>query len=139
MGFDLDDLLKPPPPTATLYISGFGKDTTEESLLKYFGTIGVIRKHKETGKPDIFLYKDEAGAPRPPSLSKRRGEVLSLIPRYVSSKLKATIMCLAGDVHHSKVLNKPGSCWHQHNLTPVPSICNTSRTDVHCRCAKRRR
>jgi RNA recognition motif-containing protein len=61
MGFDLDELMKPPPPTATLYITGFGKETKEEALLKYFGTIGVIRKHKETGAPQIYLYRDEAG------------------------------------------------------------------------------
>jgi RNA recognition motif-containing protein len=61
MGFDLDELLKPPPPTATLYISGFGKDTKEEALLKHFGTIGVIKTYKESGTPQIYLYKDEAG------------------------------------------------------------------------------
>lgn len=61
MGLALDDLMKPPPPTATLYISGFPKDTTEEALIKHFSSIGIIRKHKETGKPDVFLYKDEAG------------------------------------------------------------------------------
>lgn len=62
MGISLDDLMKPPPPTATLYVSGFAKDTSEEALIKHFATIGIIRKHKETGKPDVFLYKDEAGA-----------------------------------------------------------------------------
>jgi RNA recognition motif-containing protein len=62
MGFDLDELMKPPPPTATLYVSGFSKDTKEEELLKHFATIGLIRKHKETGAPQIYLYKDEAGA-----------------------------------------------------------------------------
>lgn len=64
MGFSVDDLLKPPPPTATLYISGFAKDTKEEDLLKHFGTIGVVKKHKETGAPQIYLYKDEAGVQR---------------------------------------------------------------------------
>ena len=62
MGFDMDELLKPPPPTATLYISGFSKDTKEEALLKHFGTIGLIKKHKETGAPQIYLSKDDAGA-----------------------------------------------------------------------------
>lgn len=61
MPLSMDDLMKPPPPTASVYVSGFGKETKEEALLKYFGTIGVVKKHKESGKPDIFLYKDEAG------------------------------------------------------------------------------
>ena len=61
MPLSMDDLMKPPPPTASIYVSGFGKDTKEDALLSYFGTIGVIKKHKESGKPDIFLYKDEAG------------------------------------------------------------------------------
>lgn len=61
MPLSMDDLMKPPPPTASIYVSGFGKETKEEALLKHFGTIGVIKKHKESGKPDIFLYKDEAG------------------------------------------------------------------------------
>jgi RNA recognition motif-containing protein len=61
MPLSMDDLMKPPPPTATIYISGFGEDTKQEALLKHFGQIGVIKKHKETGAPDIFLYKDEAG------------------------------------------------------------------------------
>lgn len=63
MPLSMDDLMKPPPPTASVYVSGFGKETKEEALLKYFGTIGVIKKHKESGKPDIFLYKDDAGRP----------------------------------------------------------------------------
>ena len=62
MPFSVDDLLKPPPPTATLYFSGVSKDVKEEALLKHFSTIGVIKKHKETGAPQIYLYKDEAGA-----------------------------------------------------------------------------
>lgn len=53
--------MKPPPPTSTIYVKGFSEDTKEAELLKHFGTIGVIRKHKETGAPDAFLYKDEAG------------------------------------------------------------------------------
>lgn len=61
MPLSMDDLMKPPPPTATIYVKGFSEDTKEAELLKHFGTIGVIRKHKETGAPDAFLYKDEAG------------------------------------------------------------------------------
>lgn len=61
MPLSMDDLMKPPPPTSTIYVKGFGEETKEAALLKYFGTIGVIRKHKETGAPDVFLYKDEAG------------------------------------------------------------------------------
>lgn len=53
--------MKPPPPTSTIYVKGFSEDTKEAALLKLFGQIGVIRKHKETGAYDMFMYKDEAG------------------------------------------------------------------------------
>jgi RNA recognition motif-containing protein len=57
----VDDIMRPPPPTATVYISGFSQDIKEADLLKHFSQIGVIKKHKETGAPQIYLYKDEAG------------------------------------------------------------------------------
>jgi RNA recognition motif-containing protein len=57
----MDDLMGPPPPTSTIYISGFGPDTKEATLLKHFSQVGVIKKDKTTGAPQIYLYKDEDG------------------------------------------------------------------------------
>ncbi|GAB2285032.1 TATA-binding protein-associated factor 2N [Dionaea muscipula] len=44
----------------SVYICNLPKGTDEDMLAEYFGTIGLIKKDKRTGRPKIWLYRDKA-------------------------------------------------------------------------------
>ena len=49
----------------TIYISGLGKDVTEDKLEGHFGAIGIIKVDKKTRTKKIWVYKDKAsGEPK---------------------------------------------------------------------------
>jgi RNA-binding protein FUS len=43
----------------TVFISGLPDDISEDQLVSHFGSIGVIKIDKKTGKPKIWIYRDK--------------------------------------------------------------------------------
>jgi len=49
----------------TIYISNLPKDVTEQRLVDYFKTIGIIKIDRKTQGPKVWIYKDKAtGIPK---------------------------------------------------------------------------
>ncbi|KAJ4765330.1 hypothetical protein LUZ62_075705 [Rhynchospora pubera] len=49
----------PPPLNGTVYVCNLPPGTDENMLADHFGTIGLLKKDKRTGRPKIWLYKDK--------------------------------------------------------------------------------
>ncbi|KAF5450062.1 hypothetical protein F2P56_030441 [Juglans regia] len=47
------------PSNGSVYICNLPDGTDENMLAEYFGTIGVLKKDKRTGRPKIWLYRDK--------------------------------------------------------------------------------
>ncbi|KAL7001528.1 TATA-binding protein-associated factor 2N [Sarracenia purpurea var. burkii] len=47
------------PSNGSVYVCNLPPGTDENMLAEYFGTIGVIKKDKRTGRPKIWLYRDK--------------------------------------------------------------------------------
>ncbi|XP_074273580.1 transcription initiation factor TFIID subunit 15 [Silene latifolia] len=47
------------PPTGAIYVCNLPEGTDEDMLAEFFGTIGLIKKEKRTGRPKIWLYRDK--------------------------------------------------------------------------------
>ncbi|KAE9605227.1 putative RNA recognition motif domain, Zinc finger, RanBP2-type [Lupinus albus] len=47
------------PSNGSIYVCNLPYGTDENMLAEYFGTIGLIKKDKRTGKPKIWLYRDK--------------------------------------------------------------------------------
>lgn len=43
----------------SIYVCNLPEGTDENMLAEYFGTIGLIKKEKRTGRPKIWLYRDK--------------------------------------------------------------------------------
>ncbi|XP_021366314.1 RNA-binding protein cabeza-like [Mizuhopecten yessoensis] len=43
----------------TIFVSGLGEDADEDALFNHFGSLGVIKTDRRTGKPKIWIYKDK--------------------------------------------------------------------------------
>ena len=41
-----------------IYISGMANNLSEEDIAQFFGSIGIIKTDKRSGKPKIWIYKD---------------------------------------------------------------------------------
>ena len=41
-----------------IYVTGLPTNLTEEDIASFFGSIGVIKNDKRTGKPKIWIYKN---------------------------------------------------------------------------------
>ncbi|KAJ6726744.1 hypothetical protein OIU79_004805 [Salix purpurea] len=52
------------PSTGTIYISNLPEGTDDTMLAEYFGTFGLLKKDKRTGRPKIWLYHDKMTSPR---------------------------------------------------------------------------
>ncbi|XP_016186803.1 transcription initiation factor TFIID subunit 15 isoform X1 [Arachis ipaensis] len=50
---------KVPPSNGSVYVCNLPFGTDETMLAEYFGTIGLIKKDKRTGRPKIWLYRDK--------------------------------------------------------------------------------
>lgn len=49
----------------TIFVSGLPEDIDEDGLVQHFGSIGVIKTDKRTGKPKVWIYKDKnTGRPK---------------------------------------------------------------------------
>ena len=49
----------------TVFVSGLPENTTEDQLSDFFGSIGIIKLDKKTGKNKIWIYRDKAsGKPK---------------------------------------------------------------------------
>ncbi|GJP54198.1 hypothetical protein CLOM_g13294 [Closterium sp. NIES-68] len=48
-----------PPPTSTVYVANLPPGTDEELLAEHFGTIGLIKRDKRTGRAKVWLYRDK--------------------------------------------------------------------------------
>ncbi|XP_031271959.1 transcription initiation factor TFIID subunit 15 [Pistacia vera] len=44
----------------SVYVCNLPQGTDENMLAEYFGTIGLLKKDKRTGRPKIWLYRDKA-------------------------------------------------------------------------------
>ncbi|CAB4056144.1 TLS [Lepeophtheirus salmonis] len=44
-----------------IFISGLPKDLVEDDIAQFFGSIGVIKNDKRSGKQKIWIYKDQNG------------------------------------------------------------------------------
>ncbi|CAG2182695.1 unnamed protein product, partial [Oppiella nova] len=44
----------------TVFISGLPDDINDEQLASHYGSIGMIKIDKKTGKPKIWIYRDKA-------------------------------------------------------------------------------
>ncbi|CAG2121662.1 unnamed protein product, partial [Medioppia subpectinata] len=44
----------------TVFISGLPDDISEDQLASHYGSIGMIKIDKKTGKPKIWIYRDKA-------------------------------------------------------------------------------
>ncbi|KAL3581798.1 hypothetical protein D5086_016130 [Populus alba] len=53
------DAGKGDPSNGTIYISNLPEGTDDIMLAGYFGTIGLLKKDKRTGRPKIWLYRDK--------------------------------------------------------------------------------
>ncbi|KAL3695549.1 hypothetical protein R1sor_009625 [Riccia sorocarpa] len=49
----------PPVPNAMIYVCQLPSGTDEELLAEHFGTIGLLKKDKRTGRPKIWIYRDK--------------------------------------------------------------------------------
>ncbi|KAK9275210.1 hypothetical protein L1049_022472 [Liquidambar formosana] len=47
------------PSTGSVYVCNLPLGTDETMLAEYFGTIGLLKKDKRTGRPKIWLYRDK--------------------------------------------------------------------------------
>ncbi|GLU04883.1 hypothetical protein SLE2022_220110 [Rubroshorea leprosula] len=47
------------PSNGTIYVSNLPPGTDETMMAEYFGTIGLLKKDKRTGRPKIWLYRDK--------------------------------------------------------------------------------
>lgn len=47
------------PSNGSIYVCNLPPGTNEDMLAEYFGTIGVLKKDKRTGRPKIWLYHDK--------------------------------------------------------------------------------
>ncbi|CAL0308409.1 unnamed protein product [Lupinus luteus] len=47
------------PLNGSIYVCNLPYGTDENMLAEYFGTIGLVKKDKRTGKPKIWLYRDK--------------------------------------------------------------------------------
>ncbi|KAL9229918.1 hypothetical protein vseg_005332 [Gypsophila vaccaria] len=45
--------------TGAIYVCNLPDETDEDILAEFFGTIGLIKKEKRTGRPKIWLYRDK--------------------------------------------------------------------------------
>ncbi|KAI9085065.1 hypothetical protein K1719_033057 [Acacia pycnantha] len=50
---------KATPPNGSVYVCNLPYGTDEDMLAEYFGTIGLLKKDKRTGRPKIWLYRDK--------------------------------------------------------------------------------
>ncbi|CAI5467432.1 unnamed protein product [Closterium sp. Yama58-4] len=48
-----------PPPTSTIYVANLPPGADEELLAEHFGTIGLIKRDKRTGRAKVWLYRDK--------------------------------------------------------------------------------
>ncbi|VFR03415.1 unnamed protein product [Cuscuta campestris] len=48
------------PTNGSVYVCNLPIGTDEDMLAEHFGTIGVLKKDKRTGRPKIWLYRDKA-------------------------------------------------------------------------------
>ncbi|XP_060863765.1 RNA-binding protein cabeza isoform X2 [Metopolophium dirhodum] len=49
----------------TIFVSGMSTTTSEADIEQHFGSIGIIKTDKKTGKPKIWMYNDKAsGRPK---------------------------------------------------------------------------
>ena len=49
----------------TIFVTGLNEEITEDALVNHFGSIGVIKMDKRTGKPKVWIYKDKlSGKPK---------------------------------------------------------------------------
>ncbi|CAN6463448.1 unnamed protein product [Victoria cruziana] len=54
-----DHMGKAAPPTGSVYVCDLPPGTDENMLAEFFGTIGLLKKDKRTGRPKIWLYRDK--------------------------------------------------------------------------------
>ncbi|ONI32025.1 hypothetical protein PRUPE_1G345000 [Prunus persica] len=47
------------PSNGSVYVCNLPEGTDENMLAEYFGTIGLLKKDKRTGRPKIWLYRDK--------------------------------------------------------------------------------
>lgn len=47
------------PSNGSVYVCNLPPGTDEDMLAEYFGTIGLLKKDKRTGRPKIWLYRDK--------------------------------------------------------------------------------
>uniref|UniRef100_A0A6M2E7X1 Transcription initiation factor TFIID subunit 15 n=1 Tax=Populus davidiana TaxID=266767 RepID=A0A6M2E7X1_9ROSI len=47
------------PSNGTIYVSNLPEGTDDSMLAEHFGTIGLLKKDKRTGRPKIWLYRDK--------------------------------------------------------------------------------
>uniref|UniRef100_A0A0D3GPT4 RanBP2-type domain-containing protein n=1 Tax=Oryza barthii TaxID=65489 RepID=A0A0D3GPT4_9ORYZ len=47
------------PPNGSVYVCNLPPGTDETMLAEYFGTIGLLKKDKRTGRPKIWIYRDK--------------------------------------------------------------------------------
>ncbi|KAK9935719.1 hypothetical protein M0R45_022807 [Rubus argutus] len=47
------------PSNGSVYVCNLPQGTDENMLAEYFGTIGLLKKDKRTGRPKIWLYRDK--------------------------------------------------------------------------------
>ncbi|XP_069136182.1 heterogeneous nuclear ribonucleoproteins A1 homolog isoform X3 [Argopecten irradians] len=49
----------------TIFVSGLADGSDEDALVNHFGSIGVIKTDRRTGKPKVWIYKDKiSGRPK---------------------------------------------------------------------------
>ncbi|XP_068640067.1 transcription initiation factor TFIID subunit 15-like isoform X1 [Aristolochia californica] len=48
------------PANGSVYVCNLPQGTDDNMLAEYFGTIGLLKKDKRTGRPKIWLYRDKA-------------------------------------------------------------------------------
>lgn len=48
------------PSNGSIYVCNLPSGTDEDMLSEFFGTIGLLKKDKRTGRPKIWLYRDKA-------------------------------------------------------------------------------
>ncbi|TYH58919.1 hypothetical protein ES332_D08G188700v1 [Gossypium tomentosum] len=47
------------PTNGSIYVCNLPEGTDESMLAEYFGTIGLLKKDKRTGRPKVWLYRDK--------------------------------------------------------------------------------
>lgn len=48
------------PSNGSVYVCNLPPGTDEDMLAEFFGTIGLLKKDKRTGRPKIWLYRDKS-------------------------------------------------------------------------------